>query len=74
MKNWVLGKSVKPLVSIREAEEEKSKAGKTEFLLRLGYVENTKQMNSAFKMYRGKGAELQERFDFIVKAGLTRDE
>ncbi|WJX83968.1 hypothetical protein P8452_66588 [Trifolium repens] len=74
MKNWVLGKRVKPLVSLREAEEEKSKAGKMEFLLRLGYVENTKQMNRAFKMYRGKGAELQERFDFIVKAGLTRDQ
>ncbi|KAL5059443.1 hypothetical protein RYX36_031047 [Vicia faba] len=74
MKNWILGRRVKPLVSIREEEEEKSKAGKTEFLLRLGYVENSKQMNTAFKMFRGKGAELQERFDFIVSAGLTRDD
>lgn len=74
MKNWILGRRVKPLVSLREEEEEKSKAGKTEFLLRLGYVENSKQMNTAFKVFRGKGAELQERFDFIVNAGLTRDD
>ncbi|XP_058738334.1 transcription termination factor MTEF18, mitochondrial-like [Vicia villosa] len=74
MKKWILGRRVKPLVSLREEEEERSKAGKTEFLLRLGYVENSKQMNTAFKVFRGKGAELQERFDFIVNAGLTRDE
>ncbi|RHN47951.1 putative transcription regulator mTERF family [Medicago truncatula] len=74
MKNWVLGIRVKPMVGLRDLEEEKSRVGKTEFLLRLGYVENTKEMDSAFKAFRGKGAELQERFDFIVNAGLTRDE
>lgn len=74
MKNWVLGIRVKPMVGLRDLEEEKSRVGKTEFLLHLGYVENTKEMDWAFKAFRGKGAELQERFDFIVNAGLTRDE
>ncbi|XP_004493712.1 transcription termination factor MTEF18, mitochondrial-like [Cicer arietinum] len=74
MKNWVLGRKVQPLVSTKEAEEEKSRARKMEFLTSLGYVENTKQMNSAIKVFRGKGAELQKRFDFIVKAGLTRED
>ena len=68
MKNWVLGKKIQPLVN--SDEEKKSKALKTEFLLSLGYEENSEKMEEAFKLFRGKGAELQERFDFIVGAGL----
>ncbi|XP_061346381.1 transcription termination factor MTEF18, mitochondrial-like [Gastrolobium bilobum] len=68
MKNWVLGKKLQPLENSNEEQE--SKMLKTEFLLSLGYVENSKNMEEAFKLFRGKGAELQERFDFFVKAGF----
>lgn len=68
MRNWFLGRKIPPLGNSNE--DQISKALKTEFLLRLGYVENSEEMKEAFKLFRGKGTELQERFDFIVKAGL----
>ncbi|PIN24804.1 Mitochondrial transcription termination factor, mTERF [Handroanthus impetiginosus] len=43
---------------------------KTEFLLRIGYVENSEEMVKALKLFRGRGDQLQERFDCLVKAGL----
>lgn len=71
MENWVLGRKIQPLLSLKDMEDENCKLLKTEFLLSLGYAENSKEMKRAFKVFRGKGAELQKRFDFIiVKAGL----
>lgn len=72
LKNWVLGKKVKRL-PIPE-EERQSRMMKTKFLLDLGFVENSKEMNRAVKVFRGKGNELQERFDCIVAAGLDPKE
>lgn len=43
---------------------------KTAFLLSLGYVENSDEMTRALKRFRGRGDQLQERFDCLVKAGL----
>ncbi|KAI3466916.1 hypothetical protein Pfo_023579 [Paulownia fortunei] len=43
---------------------------KTEFLLRIGYVENSEEMVKALKRFRGRGDQLQERFDCLVRAGL----
>ncbi|KAK8943786.1 hypothetical protein KSP40_PGU004637 [Platanthera guangdongensis] len=43
---------------------------KTDFLLRLGFVENSEEMASAMKKFRGRGDQLQERFDFIVDIGF----
>lgn len=43
---------------------------KTTFLLRLGYVENSDEMFKALKLFRGRGDQLQERFDCLVQAGL----
>lgn len=43
---------------------------KTEFLLRIGYVENSDEMAKALKRFRGRGDHLQERFDCLVQAGL----
>lgn len=43
---------------------------KTTFLLRLGYVENSDEMLKALKLFRGRGDQLQERFDCLVQAGL----
>ncbi|XP_063947315.1 transcription termination factor MTEF18, mitochondrial isoform X2 [Daucus carota subsp. sativus] len=43
---------------------------KTNFLLSLGYLENTEEMAKAWKEFRGRGDQLQERFDCLVQAGL----
>ncbi|CAL1402369.1 unnamed protein product [Linum trigynum] len=43
---------------------------KQAFLIRLGYVENSDEMMAALKKFRGRGDQLQERFDFLVQAGL----
>ncbi|KAG4953215.1 hypothetical protein GYH30_039063 [Glycine max] len=43
---------------------------KTTFLLKLGYIENSEEMTKALKMFRGRGDQLQERFDCLVEAGL----
>lgn len=69
LSNWVLGKRVQPL-----PREEKSHIEKSKFLLKVGFVENSDKMKAAFKVFRGKGAELQERFDCIVKAGLNQQD
>lgn len=41
-------------------------------MLELGFVENSDELKKALKVFRGKGWELQERFDCLVKAGLDR--
>ncbi|KAL1223944.1 Transcription termination factor MTEF18 [Cardamine amara subsp. amara] len=46
-------------------------AEKTAFLLRLGYIENSDEMVRIMKKFQGRGDELQERFDCLVKAGLN---
>ncbi|MCL7035666.1 hypothetical protein MKW94_021309 [Papaver nudicaule] len=43
---------------------------KTRFLLSIGYVENTEEFVKALKEFRGKGDQLQERFDYFVNVGL----
>ncbi|GMN60295.1 hypothetical protein TIFTF001_029391 [Ficus carica] len=43
---------------------------KASFLVRLGYVENSDEMAKALKTFRGRGDQLQERFDCLVRAGL----
>ncbi|XP_031102347.1 transcription termination factor MTEF18, mitochondrial-like [Ipomoea triloba] len=68
LKKWVLGARVEP-VPIAE-EMQRSKEMKTKFLLNLGFVENRGEMEGALKAFRGKGLELQERFDCFVKAGI----
>lgn len=58
--------------SIKQAElQNPSKfLEKTTFLLRLGYTENSEEMTKALKQFRGRGDQLQERFDCLVEAGL----
>ncbi|GER43258.1 mitochondrial transcription termination factorfamily protein [Striga asiatica] len=43
---------------------------KTEFLIRIGYLENSEEMMKALKQFRGRGDQLQERFDCLVGFGL----
>ncbi|KAH7674069.1 Transcription termination factor mitochondrial/chloroplastic protein [Dioscorea alata] len=43
---------------------------KTNFLLKLGFVENSDEMAKALSKFRGRGDQLQERFDCLVNVGL----
>ncbi|KAK2377330.1 transcription termination factor MTEF18, mitochondrial [Trifolium repens] len=43
---------------------------KTTFLLKMNYIENSEEMEEAMKMFKGRGDQLQERFDCLVEAGL----
>ncbi|KAL9147830.1 hypothetical protein ABFS82_12G001200 [Erythranthe guttata] len=47
---------------------------KIDFLMRIGYVENSEDMVKALKRFRGRGDQLQERFDCLVGAGLDFNE
>ncbi|XP_042056957.1 transcription termination factor MTEF18, mitochondrial-like [Salvia splendens] len=69
---WVLGKRVEPLETEKRAV--KIMALKTEFLISLGFEENSKDMEKAIKTLRGRGVELQERFDCLVNNGLNREQ
>ncbi|KAL8147230.1 transcription termination factor MTEF18, mitochondrial-like [Apium graveolens] len=68
LKSWVMGSRVKPL-NIQKESPQKQKA---KFLLDLGYIENSPEMKKAFKAFRGKAGELQERFNYLVDAGFDR--
>lgn len=43
---------------------------KTDFLLRIGFVENSDEMTEALSRFRGRGDELQKRFNVLVNSGL----
>ncbi|KAI4300706.1 hypothetical protein L6164_034052 [Bauhinia variegata] len=72
LKNWAVGRKLQPLP--KAEDDVKSQMQKMEFLLSLGYQENSQKLKYAFKVFRGKGAELQERFDCIVNAGLDYED
>lgn len=67
--NWVRGAKIKRL-----PEGMHSHIAKINFLLKLGFMENSKEMEKALKGLRGKGEELQERFDCLVQAGLSQSD
>ncbi|KAJ0267028.1 hypothetical protein HA466_0009190 [Hirschfeldia incana] len=69
MKKWTMGLKVQPLPPT--GEEETSRLMKTQFLINLGYEENSEEMERAVKKFRGRGSELQQRFDFLVSLGLN---
>lgn len=70
LRNLVRGAKVERLPIAKE--ELRSKMMKTKFLLDLGFAENSSEMEKALKVFRGKGVELQERFDCLVNAGLDQ--
>lgn len=72
MGNWVLGMRVTQAPRLNP--EEISMLEKRKFLSHLGFVKGSKNIERAIKSFRGKGHELQERFDCIVKAGLDENE
>ncbi|KDP24608.1 hypothetical protein JCGZ_25524 [Jatropha curcas] len=70
MKKWVIGSKIERLSNI--GEQLKSKMLKAKFLLDVGLVDNPSKLENALKVVRGRGTELQERFDCIMRAGLDR--
>ncbi|EOY27493.1 Mitochondrial transcription termination factor family protein, putative [Theobroma cacao] len=71
LKWFSLASKSKVLSSGQVASKDTSKyLEKTTFLLRLGYLENSDEMLKALKQFRGRGDQLQERFDCLVCAGL----
>jgi hypothetical protein len=47
---------------------------KKKFLKSIGFVEGSEDMRKAFKLFRGKGDELQHRFNFLVNTGLDPED
>ncbi|GER25915.1 mitochondrial transcription termination factorfamily protein [Striga asiatica] len=72
LKKWVLGLKLVPLPLEKIAVDVRKV--KTEFLVSLGFVENSKEIKKALKMLRGRGTELRERFDCLVEIGLRRED
>ncbi|CAN7141663.1 unnamed protein product [Brassica rapa subsp. narinosa] len=72
MKKWTMGSKVHPLPATEVYLD--SKAMKTQFLLDLGYVEGSEEMERAGKSFRGRGSELKERFDVLVRFGLDEED
>ncbi|KAK6151265.1 hypothetical protein DH2020_013900 [Rehmannia glutinosa] len=72
LKSWILGVRVDRSPEPNRAL--KVRMMKTKFLLGLGFVENSDEIERALKLFRGKGVELQERFDCLVKTGLSRED
>ncbi|KAF9621440.1 hypothetical protein IFM89_021479 [Coptis chinensis] len=68
LKNWALGMKLEPLRN--SGENQGTRLQKKEFLLNLGFIENSDGLEKALKVIRGKGGELQGRFDCLLKAGL----
>ncbi|KAB5519444.1 hypothetical protein DKX38_023763 [Salix brachista] len=68
LKKWVMGSKVERLQNLIL----KSRMLKTKFLLDLGIVDDSNEIGKALKVFRGSGAKIQERFDCIVEAGLSR--
>ncbi|THU58096.1 hypothetical protein C4D60_Mb03t10580 [Musa balbisiana] len=75
LKKYALGIKVKPLrikakPIAKSNEHKQSLTEKRKFLVHLGFIEDSKEMEKALTLYRGKGVELQDRYDFLVKLGL----
>ncbi|KAG8367938.1 hypothetical protein BUALT_Bualt16G0124700 [Buddleja alternifolia] len=72
LKKWVLGLRVDRLPEPNRVL--KVRMIKTKFLLSLGFEEKSKEMERALKVFRGKGMELQDRFDCLVNMGLSPEQ
>jgi hypothetical protein len=66
--NYTLGSKLSKLPKCDPFEDSFNE--KTKFLKSIGFVEGSEDMKKAFKAFRGKGDELQDRYNFLVSAGL----
>ena len=74
MKKWTMGLRVEPLPGTGVVDVAGSMAKKIQFLLELGYKENSEEIEKALRCFRGRGSELRERFDFPLSLGLSERE
>ncbi|KNA14113.1 hypothetical protein SOVF_110610 [Spinacia oleracea] len=74
LKNWVLREKSEQLHVTRLTTTLHSRMGRIRFLSSIGFTEDSKEMEKALKVFRGKGEELRERFDCLVKAGLGEED
>lgn len=72
LKKWVLRRKVNRIRELNRID--KVRMMKTKFLSSIGFVEESKEMERALKLFRGKGVELQERFNCLVNIGLSRED
>ncbi|KAJ4883326.1 Mitochondrial transcription termination factor family protein [Raphanus sativus] len=72
MMKWTMGSKVQPLPATEVYLD--SKAMKTQFLLDLGYEEDSEEMERAGKSFRGRGSELRERFNVLLSFGLDEED
>ncbi|XP_051138637.1 transcription termination factor MTEF18, mitochondrial-like [Andrographis paniculata] len=72
LQKWIYGVRVEPLH--KEKRVSRVRMIKTKFLLSIGFVENSEEMEKAFRGVRGKVEELQERFDYLVNLGISHEE
>ncbi|XP_074273330.1 transcription termination factor MTEF18, mitochondrial-like [Silene latifolia] len=68
LKKWTLGGKIERLPETREM---RSRRDKIKFLTSIGFIENSKEIEKPLMVLRGKGDDLRERFDCLVKAGLS---
>ncbi|KAH9619289.1 hypothetical protein KSS87_007357 [Heliosperma pusillum] len=71
LKKWTLRAKIERLPETREMRMQRDKIM---FLTSIGFVENSKEIEKALKVFRGKGDEFPERFDCLVNAGLSESD
>ncbi|GAB2233220.1 hypothetical protein Droror1_Dr00002439 [Drosera rotundifolia] len=71
LKNWIIGAKMRRLPNT--GEEEQSRLDKIKFLKKIGFAEDSSEMSKALKVFRGKGLEIQERFDCLLNTGLNQE-
>lgn len=70
--NYTLGAKLSKLPKYDPFEDSFNE--KTKFLKSIGFVEGSEDMKKAFKAFRGKGDELQDRYNFLVTTGLDPED
>ncbi|KAL9233118.1 hypothetical protein vseg_008153 [Gypsophila vaccaria] len=71
LKNWTLRAKIG---RCSDTKEIRSRRDKIKFLTSIGFEEDSKEIEKALKVFRGKGDELPDRFNCLVEAGLDEDD
>ncbi|EPS69965.1 hypothetical protein M569_04799, partial [Genlisea aurea] len=71
LKKWCLGIKSAPLD--KETRYVKTRRLRSKFLMSIGLVEKSKEFEKALKLFRGRAFELGDRFNCLIKMGLSRE-
>ncbi|KAI4371857.1 hypothetical protein MLD38_010157 [Melastoma candidum] len=69
LKLFILASKTK-LDSDHAMVESNKQLAKKMFLMKLGFIENSEEMTKAMKRFRGRGDQLQDRFNCLLESGL----